>query len=122
MLVLLRGLQLRVRAVRCGHVSPVDFKGGESARVPLAVSLPNRNYMNLLEQPVLFYVICLMQEAVHMQSPASVVLAWVYVGLRCLHTIIHLGHNHILHRLLAFGSSTLVLVALWVETGLRLAT
>jgi hypothetical protein len=36
-----------------------DFKFGESARVPGNVSVPNRNLMNLLELPVLFYVACL---------------------------------------------------------------
>ena len=35
-----------------------DFRYGESARVPGEVSIPNRNYMNLLELPVLFYAIC----------------------------------------------------------------
>jgi hypothetical protein len=27
--------------------------------VPPAVSIPNRNYMNLLELPMLFYVVCI---------------------------------------------------------------
>ena len=43
-----------------GQVAADDFKYGESANVPGDVSIPNRNYMNLLEMPVLFYVICLM--------------------------------------------------------------
>ena len=33
-----------------------DYQWGESKRVPTYVALPNRNYINLLELPVLFYV------------------------------------------------------------------
>src|SRR5271155_1694517 len=51
---------VRVRSVRRREIAPTDFKYGESSAVPPAVSIPNRNYMNLLEMPMLFYVVCLM--------------------------------------------------------------
>ncbi len=35
-----------------------DYRLGESEKVPLYVALPNRNYMNLLELPILYYVSC----------------------------------------------------------------
>ena len=47
----------RVRSVRLREIGTDDFKYGESARVPSHVSVPNRNYMNLLELPMLFYVV-----------------------------------------------------------------
>src|SRR5829696_5072006 len=46
----------RFAAARRGLVKAADFKYGESVAVPGEVSIPNRNYMNLLEVPVLFYV------------------------------------------------------------------
>src|SRR4051812_40915259 len=49
----------RVAAVRARQVKPHDFALGESAAVPPTVALPNRNFMNLMEVPVLFYVVCL---------------------------------------------------------------
>lgn len=49
----------RFRAAAAGRVKARDFRFGESAEVPGDVSLPNRNLMNLLELPVLFYVVCL---------------------------------------------------------------
>ncbi len=49
----------RFRAAARGQVSARDFRYGESSNVPGEVSLPNRNLMNLLELPVLFYVVCL---------------------------------------------------------------
>src|SRR5437762_7074754 len=44
----------RFAAARRGLVKAADFKFGESTTVPGEVSIPNRNYMNLLEVPLLF--------------------------------------------------------------------
>lgn len=111
----------RIRAARRREVSPDDFRFGESARVPAAVSLPNRNYMNLLEAPMLFYVVCLLLFVTGGVGAAALVLAWAYVGLRIVHSIIHLGYNHVLHRLAAFALSNAVLIALWVLAALRVS-
>ncbi len=97
-----------------------DFKFGESKSVPSDVSIPNRNYMNLLEVPVLFYVVCLLLYAIAGSSSVAVVLAWSYVVLRVVHSSIHLTYNNVIHRLTAFGVSNGVLVALWVVAGYRL--
>ena len=42
----------RVRSARRREIVVDDFKYGESAAVPPAVSIPNRNFMNLLELPM----------------------------------------------------------------------
>ena len=110
----------RVRPALCGTVAVADFKYGESTTVPAAVSIPNRNYMNLLEFPLLAYVACLMAYAATTVTPLMVQLAWAYVGLRVLHTAIHLSYNHVAHRALAFGVSNAVLVVLWIQVGLHL--
>jgi len=49
----------RTRSARRREIVIDDFKYGESPAVPPAVSIPNRNYMNLLELPMLFYVVCI---------------------------------------------------------------
>ncbi|WP_295983115.1 MAPEG family protein [uncultured Variovorax sp.] len=110
----------RVRAVLRREVRAADFRLGESAAVPDAVRIPNRNYMNLLELPVLFYVVCLLFYVAVQPTPAAVWLAWAYVGLRALHTAVHLTYNHVLHRLGVFAASNVVLVALWVLAAARL--
>lgn len=51
---------VRVRAGIRGQIKTQDFALGESSSVPPKVSLPNRNYMNLLEFPVLLYVGCIL--------------------------------------------------------------
>jgi hypothetical protein len=110
----------RVRAALRGTVTVADFEYGESAAVPSAVSLPNRNYMNLLEFPLLAYVACLMAYIATTVTPAMIELAWAFVALRALHSLIHLTYNHVAHRGLAFGASNLALVALWIQVGLHL--
>ena len=105
----------RFRAAFAGQVNAADFRYGESARVPGEVSIPNRNYMNLLELPMLFYVVCMLN---YITSPTvsalTLALAWAYVGLRTLHSLIHLTYNNVMHRLTLFATSNFVLAALWV--------
>jgi len=105
----------RFRAGFEGKVGVGDFRYGESARVPGEVSIPNRNYMNLLELPGLFYVISLLN---YVTSPTvtqlTLTLAWTYVGLRAVHSLIHLTYNNVMHRLAVFATSNVVLLAMWI--------
>ena len=47
----------RIRAVRAGRVPRNAFRLGDSGEVPHDVAVSNRNLMNLLEMPVLFYAV-----------------------------------------------------------------
>jgi hypothetical protein len=110
----------RFRAAARREVVVDDFKFGESGAVPPAVSIPNRNYMNLLELPTLFYVACLLIFVTAAASAWAIALAWVYVGLRIVHSLIHLSYNNVLHRGSAFAASNGVLLALWVLAAMSL--
>jgi hypothetical protein len=110
----------RFTAAAQGKVGTQDFKLTESGRVPDWVIRPNRNYMNLLELPVLFYVISLLLIITQQATPAMRALAWIYVGLRIAHSLVHLTFNHVMVRLLVFAASNFLLVALWIAAGLRL--
>lgn len=98
-------------------VSPREFALGESAQVPERVQLANRNYMNLLELPLLFYVVCILGFAVPTSSTLLLPLAWAYVALRMAHSLVHILYNNVLHRFLVFATSNFVLLALWVVVG-----
>ena len=110
----------RVRAALRGEVAVDDFRYRESATVPAAVSVPNRNYMNLLEFPQLLYVICVLAYVATTVTPLMVQLAWVFIGLRALHSLIHLTYNHVAQRGLVFGVSNIAMLALWIQVGLHL--
>jgi hypothetical protein len=105
----------RFRAAFAGQVGAGDFRYGESARVPGEVSIPNRNYMNLLELPMLFYVVGVLN---YVTSPTvstvTLGLAWLYVAFRALHSLIHLTYNNVMHRLALFVASNVVLASLWI--------
>jgi hypothetical protein len=113
---------VRVRSVRRREIAPNDFKYGESPAVPPAVSIPNRNYMNLLELPMLFYVVCVVLYVTAGASRLAVYVAWAYVALRVVHSIIHLSYNYVLHRLAAFTLSNAALVSLWVIASMHVAS
>jgi len=104
----------RFRAASAGRVQADDFKFGESAAVPGDVSIPNRNYMNLLELPMLFYVAGLMYFVAGRLDQAALAVAWVYVVLRVIHSAIHVTYNNVMHRLIPFALSNFVLLAFWV--------
>ncbi|MDT9002300.1 MAPEG family protein [Paucibacter sp. APW11] len=116
-LVLLMIPLRRVGAARRRELRIDDFKYGESSAVPAHVSIPNRNYMNLLELPLLFYVACLMLFAAQTATAALVTTAWLYVALRIVHSLIHLSYNKVLHRFAVFVLSNVVLVLLWLQAG-----
>ena len=112
MLLLLPIFRLRDSFAR--RVRPSDFKFGESDNVPAATRLFNRNYMNLLESPVLFYVICLIVYATKVLDQLMLKMAIAYVVLRVLHTIVHVTTNNVRIRLGFFAASVIILMAMWV--------
>ena len=105
----------RFRAGFAGQIKYDDFKYGESERVPPEVCIPNRNMMNLLELPMLFYVACLTYLVIGHVNETALTLAWAYVGLRTVHSAIHVTYNRVRHRLVVFGLSNVVLVMFWTN-------
>ena len=110
----------RFRAAAAGTVTASDFRLGESDNVPVHVKIGNRNYMNLLELPVLFYVACISMYVTDRGDSGAAGMAWTYVGLRALHSLIHLTYNNVIHRPLTFGISNFVLAAVWIRFYLAL--
>lgn len=110
----------RFRAAFKGQVNAGDFRFGESARVPGRVALPNRNFMNLLELPLLFYLVCIALYVTLNVDAIALALAWLYVGLRVVHSVVHLTYNNVFHRLGAYAASVAVLLILWIRFAVAL--
>ncbi|MCV6588963.1 MAG: MAPEG family protein [Marinobacterium sp.] len=104
----------RLQALYKRQVTATDFTYGESSRVPVAALLANRNYMNLLELPVLFYLGCTLFFLLSAVTETVLVLAWFYVGLRIAHSVVHLSWNNVLHRFYLFVASNLTLLGIWL--------
>jgi hypothetical protein len=105
----------RIRAVRAGRIRPSAFRLGESADVPADVTVWNRNLMNLLEMPLLFYVVSIAFYVTHQVTPKVVTLAWIFLALRLAHSLIHVTSNRILVRLFFYATSNIVLLSLWIR-------
>ncbi len=104
---------VRVVAVRSGKARVGDFRLGENDTVPDSVRIINRNYMNLLELPVLFYAAALIAFADHRVTAVTLCLAWLFVALRLAHSAVHLTVNIVLLRMSLFGASVVALLFLW---------
>jgi hypothetical protein len=104
----------RVRAVRAGRVPARAFRFGESTEVPADVAVVNRHLMNLLEMPLLFYVVVLGFYVTRQGSAGVVWLSWTYVALRLMHSFIHLSSNRIIPRLATFAAGNVALLAMWM--------
>jgi len=111
----------RFSAGFAGRVRGHDFRYGENANVPPDVAVANRNFMNLLEAPVLFYTFCLAAYVTHQAADWAIGLAWLYVALRIVHTFVHLTYNKIMHRFVGYAASNLVLLAMWLKFAADLA-
>jgi hypothetical protein len=83
---------------------------------PAYVGNAGRNLVNLLELPVLFYVLIALHLAADIEVwSLQLTLAWVFVGLRYLHTLIHITINMIGLRFLVHRISAVVLAAMWLH-------
>jgi hypothetical protein len=115
--VMLRNVQVRLRSVSRGEL-PNEyfelFQGGDPSDI---VVKTGNNLRNLFEFPVLFYVALVVAAIVQRTEILFLILAWLYVGLRIGHSIVHLTFNKVPVRFVFFFASNLVLLALWVWVG-----
>ena len=78
------------------------------------------NYMHLMEQPTLFYAIALTLALMGMGTGINYWLAWGYVGLRVIHSLIQATVNIVKYRFIAFALSSFCLLGLTVHAGARI--
>lgn len=103
-------------ATRIPAMSRAKIKPGEATKSQMdALPVANvaNNYNHLMEQPTLFYAICFaLQFLGQGEHPINIGLAWTYVTLRVLHSLVQATANIIILRWLIFMLSSLVLLAL----------
>ena len=74
------------------------------------------NYNHLMEQPTIFYAAALAAHAAGQGDAINIGLAWTYVIVRIVHTLIQTTSNVVMWRFYAFIASTLALAVLVVRT------
>ncbi|HEX6930204.1 MAG TPA: MAPEG family protein [Gammaproteobacteria bacterium] len=91
--------KLATRAQKAGmHLSDAEARASD-------------NFVNLFELPVIFYALCLALYATSQTDAAYLVIAWGFVALRIMHSIIHLSYNKVLHRFFVYAAGGLMLFA-----------
>ena len=104
---------LRLRAIRRGDIHPGFFSLYRGHEEPETLAAYSRHVTNLYEAPMLFYVVCIIAFVTSQDSSLLLVLAWTYVGLRFIHSYVHLTSNVVLLRFRLFATSLLVLGVMW---------
>ncbi len=105
----------RIPAMRKANINPQDAARGIKIELPPEVTRVADNYNHLHEQPVIFYALALAAQIEGVTDPINIGLAWTYVALRIVHSLIQATVNIIMLRFLVFTISTLVLLALLVR-------
>jgi len=80
--------------------------------LPAPVRQAAANYNHLMEQPTIFYALVFYTVLAGHTDALNVDLAWAYVGLRVVHSLIQITINRVTLRFLVFALSTLVLMAI----------
>ena len=80
----------------------------------------SHNYSHLMEQPTIFYAIALTLALMDFGGGINYWLAWGYVGLRIVHSLIQCTVNVVRIRLAVFTLASLCLIGLTTHAGLRI--
>jgi len=80
------------------------------------------NQRNQFELPVLFYAVVAFALVTKAVDILMLVLAWLFVLTRIVHTAIHIGPNKVFWRTPAFTLGFLVLVAMWLKLFMHVLT
>ena len=104
----------RIPAMSKAGVQPDDARNTRvlAEKLPAETQWKADNYNHLHEQPTVFYAVCLLLAMVGWGDGMNALLAWIYVGLRIIHSIVQVTANKVMVRFVLFALSSLVLIAL----------
>jgi hypothetical protein len=111
----------RIPAMRAVGLDPARVKR-KSDLDPLPVSVQQiaDNYNHLHEQPTVFYALAVYSHLVGVADPLNVGLAWGYVALRIVHSLIQCTSNFVPVRFTVFAAASLTLMIITVRNVLAL--
>jgi hypothetical protein len=105
----------------------ISFKGRSGTRggalegvIPDEANWKAHNYAHLMEQPTIFYAIVIALILMGFDASINVYLAWAYVVLRIVHSLIQATVNIVAYRFLVFTLSSLCLIGLTTHAAIFL--
>jgi|CXWL01.1.fsa_nt_gi hypothetical protein len=103
----------RIAEMRSQKLSPQLLATQREISKFLKNTRASDNFKNLLELPILFYMLCLALIVTHIESEGYVIAAWIYVVFRMAHSLVQLTYNRVIHRFCCWLISTLCLFGMW---------
>ena len=101
-------------------LDPNASKAEFDAALPPQVRWKADNYNHLMEQPTIFYATALALAAMGQGQGLNAWLAWGYVGLRVIHSLVQAIANPIMVRFSLFMLGSIVLAALAIHAAMGL--
>lgn len=89
-------------------------------RIPARVRWKADNYNHLHEQPTIFYAVAITLAFLAAGGGLNATLAWVYVALRIVHSLVQATVNLVMLRFAIFVAASLVLFVLSLRAALLL--
>ena len=112
---------VRIPAISKANIQPDDAKHPDALKtLPSKVRAVADNYNHLHEQPTVFYALAFYTHLAHVADSVNVNLAWGYVVLRVLHSLVQNTANKVMLRFMIFALSSLALIAITVRNLLAL--
>ncbi len=106
----------RIPAMQRAKIDVANLKGGTGkdldAILPPEAQWKAHNYNHLLAEPMIFYAVCIVLAIIGHGEGINLAVAWLYVGLRILHSLVQVTVNRVAVRFLLFASSSLCLMVL----------
>ena len=111
----------RIPAIQRAGLDPAKVKQKSDLDVlPMEVKQIADNYNHLHEQPVIFYALIAYCVLAGLADSVNVALAWAYVGLRVVHSLIQCTVNYIPARFTVFSLASFALIAITARCVLAL--
>jgi len=105
----------------------ISLKGRRGSRgsalegaIPDEANWKAHNYAHLMEQPTIFYAVALTLALLEFGGGINLYLAWAYVGLRIVHSLIQATVNVVTYRFAVFTLASICLLGLTVHAGVRI--
>lgn len=106
----------RIPAMGKAGIDGKNLVGGVGAdlrsKLPDSVNWKADNYNHLHEAPTVFYAVAIVLAIIGQGDGMNAFLAWIYVGLRVIHSLVQVTANRVAVRFALFALSSLVLMAL----------
>jgi hypothetical protein len=111
----------RIPAMQKAKINPDDARhpGTYADAIPSNVRAVADNYNHLHEQPTIFYALMVFAALTGGNSSLMLNLAFGYVGLRVLHSLVQVLSPKVMLRFLVFSISTIVLIVMAVMEAIR---